>query len=94
MSGDRDRAIPFGSGLSPTVEPASSLDGSATSIPIASVLALLAEFERAGADCPARRRHLGDANCPKCHATKSEGCRLEVRAAYSFVTAMKELIDD
>lgn len=45
MSENKDRAIPFGSGLSPTVEPASSLDGSATSIPIAEeLLAALRPF--------------------------------------------------
>lgn len=41
--------------------------------------------------CPARKRSLGDKPCPKCGATTSGPCWVNVEADAAFIDAMKEL---
>jgi ribosomal protein L37AE/L43A len=42
--------------------------------------------------CPARRRSLGDVECPKCGATTRGPCWENVAADAAFVDAIKELV--
>lgn len=40
----------------------------------------VAELRKAQSECLANRTYLGTAPCPKCKATRDEGCRIEGRA--------------
>jgi hypothetical protein len=40
----------------------------------------VAELRKAQSECLANRAYLGTAPCPKCKATRDEGCRIEGRA--------------
>ena len=49
----------------------------------------LAVFDAAAKNCPARKTALGDKPSPKCRATTSDGCGVEVGAAYAFIEAVR-----
>ncbi len=72
---------------------ASAADASSRSgIPIADVLAAIAEYDAVVRDCPANRYHLGDQKCPKCGAMASDDCWPSNRAADRFVRAIKDML--
>ena len=62
-----------------------------TALDKAGLVAALATYDVAAVDCPARKRHLGDTPCPKCRAGTSDGCGLEIGAAYAFVDAIRAI---
>ena len=56
---------------------------------VAEIARLLAVYDAAAKDCPARKQFLGYSPCPKCRATPRDRCGLDTAAAYAFIDATR-----
>ncbi len=50
-------------------------------------------YKNADADCPARKRSLGDEICPRCGATRRDGCGIDASASYRLIDAVRESLN-
>ena len=52
----------------------------------------LTAYDAVVKDCPANKTFLGDKLCPKCSAGPDEGCREEIRAAFTFIGIVRDCL--
>ena len=50
----------------------------------------LGEYDAVVRACPANKTFLGEKLCPKCKAGPNEGCREEIRAAFTFIQEARQ----
>lgn len=58
---------------------------------MSALLEALAVYDAAAVDCPARKRHLGDAKCPACRSGPGDGCGKEIGAAFALVDHVRAI---